>query len=352
MGGGSASGRAVAAEPVARVKPLSRLIRTATDAEATAAEWMIYMGFTDAVQTGRGADHGLDVESHYAVAQVKTQAQSIGRPLLQNLQGAAHGKRTLFFALEGYTAEAIDFAQRVDMALFRFDRQGEPEPVNDIAMALMAGHGQGVPGWLYYRVQSTEHRAAQLIYAERKGIVSKETVLGIKQSWLVLQQVAVAYTTIGRRKTLRHVNRVVTFEGVSGTPVPTPELQPESTLHPPYGIPPIAAVVHAKDLIQYTYGVWTSYFDGVHREERQRYIVDLAARGIPAKEARSLHLTAGQPLLLPVFVGLLGHTAGERMVVVDGTAGAVNEHLGQVFTHHLSYVRHQLASGRDVTAVV
>jgi hypothetical protein len=113
-------------------------------------------------------------------------------------------------------------------------------------------------------------------------------------------------------------------------------------------------VVHAKDLIRYTYGVWTSYFDGGPRErdQRQRYAVDLEARGIPAKEARSLHLTAGQPLLLPVFVGLLGHTAGERMVVVDGTAGTVNEHLGLVFTHHLSYVRHQLASGRDVTAVV
>jgi uncharacterized protein (DUF2267 family) len=118
--------------------PQKRLIRTAVDAEIAAAEFMRTIGFADAKRTPSGADGGIDVVATGAVAQVKTHMKPIGRPDLQRLCGAAKGRTTLFFSLEGFTHEARKWGDSEGMALFRFDYQGDPSPVNRVAKALMA----------------------------------------------------------------------------------------------------------------------------------------------------------------------------------------------------------------------
>lgn len=118
--------------------PSPSLIQTPADAERVAASWMRWMGFGDAEATQLTGDRGLDVIATGAVAQVKAQVVPVGRPDLQSLAGAATGlkARLLFFALSGYTREAADWGDEVGMALFTFDFQGRPEPVNGPARRL------------------------------------------------------------------------------------------------------------------------------------------------------------------------------------------------------------------------
>jgi hypothetical protein len=115
--------------------PEPRLIRSPRDAELVAVDWMRFWGFDDAQATPVGADEGIDVVSAEAVVQVKAHMVPIGRPELQNLAGVAavEDKIAVFFALTGYTAQAIEWGTKAKMALFTFDLQGLPEPVNDIA---------------------------------------------------------------------------------------------------------------------------------------------------------------------------------------------------------------------------
>src|SRR5438128_6861613 len=93
-------------------RPLPRLIKTARDAEDVAAEWMRYWGFSDATVTPTGKDAGIDVASTDVVAQVKAQVVPAGRPEVQKLLGVAEaaGKRAVFLALAGFSADAIAWA--------------------------------------------------------------------------------------------------------------------------------------------------------------------------------------------------------------------------------------------------
>ncbi|MDX2934453.1 restriction endonuclease [Streptomyces ipomoeae] len=126
--------------PVPAGRPPERLIREARDAELIAAEWMRYLGFTDAVVTPVGADGGIDVVGADAVAQVKLEGKATGRPTVQQLHGVAvhEGKTGVFFSAAGYTPQARTWAQTSGTVLFRFDRQGAVEPVNAVAHELLA----------------------------------------------------------------------------------------------------------------------------------------------------------------------------------------------------------------------
>jgi hypothetical protein len=120
------------------IRPTSAPIRAPRDAEENAARWMRYWGFEDAQSTGPGTDEGIDVNSSEAVAQVKAYMVPVGRPDLQNLAGVAavERKKAIFFALSGYTVQALEWAERADMALFTFDLMGDPEPLNSAALRL------------------------------------------------------------------------------------------------------------------------------------------------------------------------------------------------------------------------
>lgn len=120
-------------------QPEGVLIRHPSDAERAAVVWMRYWGWVDAKETGAGTDAGKDVVAKDAIAQVKAHMNPIGRPDLQNLYGvaAAEDKQGLFFSLTGYTTQALEWAEQVDLPLFRFDLQGVPEPVNRAALSAL-----------------------------------------------------------------------------------------------------------------------------------------------------------------------------------------------------------------------
>lgn len=118
-----------------RPKPNLRLIRTPRDAELVARDWMVYYGFDDAKATPVGSDHGIDVTSSRAIAQVKFKGSKTPRSDIQLLHSntVTFGKRGLFFSWGGYAKPAIEFANEVRIALFMYDMQGEPQPVNETA---------------------------------------------------------------------------------------------------------------------------------------------------------------------------------------------------------------------------
>lgn len=125
-------------------RPKRRLIRNPHDAEIVAAEWMRWMGFTDAEVSPVGPDEGIDVISPTAVAQVKMKGAPTPIEDIQRHFGvatAARKKRSLFFSLGGYTAQAERWATKNGIALFGFDLQGVPEPQNDLPRGLFSGEG-------------------------------------------------------------------------------------------------------------------------------------------------------------------------------------------------------------------
>lgn len=113
-------------------EPVARLILNARDAELVAAEWMEWLGYGGSAATPVGPDGGVDVLSERAVAQVKMQATPVGRPVLQQLYGVAASLSldSVFFSSAGYTPQSRDWAEKVRMPLFEFDRQGRPTPSN------------------------------------------------------------------------------------------------------------------------------------------------------------------------------------------------------------------------------
>lgn len=121
--------------------PAPRLILDPYDAEIVAAEWMRWMGFRNASVTRKSRDEGIDVAADEAVAQVKAEMNPTGRPAVQQLYGAAAYLRrdALFFALNGYSVEAMQWATAAGVALFRFDLQGRPRPLNERAVSLFTG---------------------------------------------------------------------------------------------------------------------------------------------------------------------------------------------------------------------
>lgn len=124
-------------------RPARRLLRSYRDAEQAAAEWMTYLGFGLAYRTPDGADGGLDVIAARGVAQVKMEALPTGRPVIQQLHGCAvvEKKAGVVFSLAGFTLDAIAWADRADLALFQFDLQGDPEPMNHTARSLISAVG-------------------------------------------------------------------------------------------------------------------------------------------------------------------------------------------------------------------
>lgn len=105
---------------------------TARDAELTAARWMVYWGYFDAKATPVGPDGGVDVIAGRALAQVKYRNVKTSRTEINEFHGSAEGseKDELYFSLTGYTQQAIERADEKSIALFIFNDQGIPKPVN------------------------------------------------------------------------------------------------------------------------------------------------------------------------------------------------------------------------------
>gem|GEM_PF-6266133 len=108
--------------------------------ERRACQWMQANGFRDARLTGRGVDGGLDIVAKSAVAQVKHQRATTGGPAVQQLVGAAEGRRALLFSSTGFSKKAVEFANRYSVALFQqvvlTDGTATVEPLNTNAQSL------------------------------------------------------------------------------------------------------------------------------------------------------------------------------------------------------------------------
>ncbi|MGF0118815.1 restriction endonuclease [Promicromonospora sp. Marseille-Q5078] len=97
------------------------------------------LGFRDAELTPPGADGGIDVVSAHALAQVKHYAAPVGSPEVQQHAGAAHrAKLALFYALTGYTAAALEYANTAGLSLFTYDIYGDVHAANGPARQLQA----------------------------------------------------------------------------------------------------------------------------------------------------------------------------------------------------------------------
>lgn len=111
-------------------------IRDFSDANTAAAEWLRHWGWIDAAPENGATANDVSISSRDVVAQVKAHASPIGRPALQQLFGiaSAEEKIGMFFSLAGYTKQAREWADEVDLPLFRFDLQGQPTPENRAAV--------------------------------------------------------------------------------------------------------------------------------------------------------------------------------------------------------------------------
>lgn len=109
------------------------------EAERLVGDWMRGHGFPDATVTKSGADGGIDVFARRAVAQVKYQANTVGRPALQRLAGARGpdlSKRMLFFTSSSYSATALQYADGMSIGVFTYGVDGTVTPMNEEAERL------------------------------------------------------------------------------------------------------------------------------------------------------------------------------------------------------------------------
>src|SRR5699024_7579764 len=114
-------------------RPPARQIDSWESAEYNAARWMQYWGFNDARVTQGGADGGVHLVSTSALAQVKFEAHQVGTPTLQRLVGARRNhfhKKLIFFSGAGYARPAVEYANEMSIALFKYDLLGTMTPVN------------------------------------------------------------------------------------------------------------------------------------------------------------------------------------------------------------------------------
>lgn len=131
---------------------------------------MAFWGYT-AARTGKGGpDEGVDVRANEAVAQVKAQTIPVGRPVVQRLAGISlHEKLDgLVFSLSGFTDEAVEWALEAGVALFIFDLQGVPDPLNDHAREIVHRTPEGWTAWLEKGWETTQEQVRREIADDRR----------------------------------------------------------------------------------------------------------------------------------------------------------------------------------------
>ncbi|MBQ1030394.1 restriction endonuclease [Micromonospora sp. C97] len=105
-------------------------------AEENAVRWLQWLGHGTAQRSRSGADGGIDVTGTDVAAQVKWYGTAVGVRSVRELVGAATGLpvRVYFLCNAGFTRDAIAYADRVNVALFRFSpADGSISPLNSAA---------------------------------------------------------------------------------------------------------------------------------------------------------------------------------------------------------------------------
>ena len=162
-------------------RPKPRLIRTPDDAELVAAEWLHFLGYPDVrAAPGAGADGGVDLRGPRIIGQVKATMVPVGRPVVQQTFGiaAAEGCQAVVFSLNGFTTQAVDWADTVGVMLFSFDLQGEPLARSAAATAAFTSNTPATPvGPDPSAISEVMRLAGQIIESGRS--VSKEVEEGM-----------------------------------------------------------------------------------------------------------------------------------------------------------------------------
>lgn len=108
-------------------------------AEELAAAHMRFLGMRNVRRLPDGPDGGVDVVSTNAIAQVKDWLTPVGIAEVQRLRGTlVTHDQAIFYARNGFTASATEFAVKAGVALFRFSDTLEVIPINLHAKALEA----------------------------------------------------------------------------------------------------------------------------------------------------------------------------------------------------------------------
>lgn len=149
------------------------------DAEELAAWYMRGTLELEAVALTRsGADGGIDVRSATAAAQVKHYASPVGAPEIQKAKGASHGaEHALFFALSGFTKQAIEYASTAGVALFSYTIYGDVTPRNAPARMLLESAPQNAA-----RIAAAKAAQATREALEKAAQATKEALEKAAQS--------------------------------------------------------------------------------------------------------------------------------------------------------------------------
>jgi hypothetical protein len=331
-------------------RPASRTIRSPRDAEEIAAAWMRFFGFSDAKATGLGADSGMDVTSARAIAQVKAHMTPIGRPDLQRLHGVsvAKGKMALFFSLMHYTQQAIAWANTVGMALFRFDLQGDPEPVNRAAEEISAA----APGFAPATASNSIWMYAPLVADETvTGVVQKEASPRFRGhdviSWIKQTRsysMRVDQTFQGRKHRLTQTSHPVVCDSLDGTPIPL-NTGGQAATPADADIMVITPRINPADVQREILDLWNRYASLSQPAARQKYAQRLARYSIDPR-AQTISVAFASTGIWPVYAALLLRGTSRRIITVEGCNGVRSPHLDRLFTSNLSYVEAELADPR------
>lgn len=119
-------------------------------AEYAILNWMQNHGYPDARATRRGADHGLDISSTGAVAQVRWRNAPATEASVRDLSGARRNfleRELFFFSATGFTSSAVDWADDTLVALFKYNFVGGVLAQNNAARRILSRFEPRIRAW-------------------------------------------------------------------------------------------------------------------------------------------------------------------------------------------------------------
>jgi hypothetical protein len=234
------------------------------------------------------------------------------------------------------------------MALFRFDLQGEPFPINSPARVIMAsrdgGTTEGSKTSNLLATFPTRCNDASVIRvavdACRGGIFSvPDQIRSVTETWIQLVRIRIDYNTEeGLRRQLRHNWSEQFFETVTGAPFPIqlPKDVPV-VISGKAGMTILPARISGDQVKRETIKVWNHWRGLRDRKAQDNYARTVKRHGIPLN-AHSIQLSSRSNVLYPVFIAELENRSGRRLVVIDGVTDSVRPELSKVLTARLGSV--------------
>jgi hypothetical protein len=288
--------------------PSTQLTRPVGDPREQAVEWMRWVGFGDA----ENAPVGLSV--------VLFEGQTESRP--------GTGLATDVFEHTPILA-GQEAALPATLA--------EPRP-SDFAPLL---HPTLVP----------DARAVAVVRKYSQGHLSNREVLAwVRQSWVPVYRIRTDFTSkSGLGNELRFASTYQLFDSISGRPITfkRPAKVPALELAGP-ALLPVQPRIPVDHIMDETVGIWNEYCGLKDKAALKRHAGVLTARGVPASVAYTINLELDSLILFPVFVGLLTHSTGDRLVALDGVTGQCQAALSSAMTLSLRSVRDELERNRSV----